>query len=80
MAGIRQGGVLSQILFSIYVNEMLLKLNNYGCNVKGLCFGSFMYADDLVLISISLSELQAVIYLCCTQLKSIDLFLGLSKK
>ena len=79
MAGIRQGGVLSPILFSIYVNEMLLKLNNYGCNVKGLCFGSFMYADDLVLISSSLSELQAMIYLCCTQLESIDLFLNETK-
>ena len=31
-AGIRQGGVLSPILFSVYVDNILSKLNNLGCH------------------------------------------------
>ena len=51
MAGVRQGEVLSPVLFCIFVDNVLNKLNNLGCNMNGLSFGSFMYTDDLVLLS-----------------------------
>ena len=36
--GVKQGGVLSPILFSIYINKLLLKLkeSGYGCHLNGI--------------------------------------------
>ena len=50
-AGIRQGGILSPYLFTVYVDDMLKKLNKLGCKFHGYVIGAIMYADDLVLIS-----------------------------
>ena len=78
-AGVRQGGVLSPILFSVFVNEILVKLDSRGCRVLGLSMGSFMYADDLVLLSSSVTELQDMVNICCEELRTIDLKLNESK-
>ena len=59
-AGVRQGGVLSAHLFNIYVNNVLIKLDDSGCTMAGLKVGSFLYADDLILLAPSISELQSV--------------------
>ena len=45
--GIRQGGVLSPILFCVYVDTILRKLSKFGCMMKGISYSAFMYADDL---------------------------------
>ena len=48
--GVKQGGVLSPILFSVYIDELLtrLKLSGYGCMVGHVYCGAFAYADDIV--------------------------------
>jgi Reverse transcriptase (RNA-dependent DNA polymerase) len=48
LAGVRQGGVLSPVLFSVYVDELLNKFNKSGCCFMGLTVSALMYADDLV--------------------------------
>ena len=58
LAGVRQGGVLSPALFSVYVNDLLVKLNKFGCTMFGLSVGALMYADDVVLLAPSVTELQ----------------------
>jgi Reverse transcriptase (RNA-dependent DNA polymerase) len=78
-AGVRQGGVLSPILFLIYVDNILNKLDHSGCKMHGLNLGSFMYADDLILIAPSLTELQNMIDICCNELCKIDLVLNETK-
>ena len=62
-SGVRQAGVLSPVLFSIYVNDILVELNNcsVGCIVKGLVANVFMHADDLIILSASLTDLQRLI-------------------
>ena len=48
--GVKQGGVLlSQILFSVYIDELLtrLKHSGYGCMVGHVYCGAFAYADDM---------------------------------
>jgi len=58
LAGIRQGGVLSPVLFSKYVNDMLDKFAKFGCYFKGIAVSAIMYADDIILLSPSICELQ----------------------
>ena len=45
----------------------------------GLNLGSFLYADDLVLIASSITEIQEMISICCTEFKNIDLKLNEAK-
>ena len=73
-AGVRQGGVLSIHLFSVFVDDVLLKLNksSLGCHIKSLCLNAIMYADDILLMSISVCDLQTMVYLCVTYLEDID--------
>ena len=78
--GVRQGGILSPTLFCIYVDNMLSKLlSNYGCTMNGISYGSFMYADDLILLAPSVAELQRMVNVCCVELDAINLKLNTSK-
>jgi len=54
---------------------MLSKLNNsnLGCHIKSRCYNAIMYADDLLLMSITISDLQNMINLCVSELCSNDL-------
>ena len=49
---VKQGGVLSPILFTVYINELLLKLEEegIGCRVGNYYAGCLAYADDLTLL------------------------------
>lgn len=58
--GVRQGGVLSPELFSVYLDGLLEALRGSGMGFyMGKTFvGCVAYADDLVLLSSSLTGLQ----------------------
>ena len=59
--GVKQGGVLYPILFSMYINSLLEKLKDsgLGCHVGCTFAGAFAYADDISLVSPSLSGLRS---------------------
>jgi Reverse transcriptase (RNA-dependent DNA polymerase) len=63
---VRQGGILSPLLFNVYVDCMLTSLRklDYGCHYGNNYLGCIMYADDLLLISASVSELQVMLNTC----------------
>jgi exonuclease III len=79
--GVRQGGVLSPFLFAVCVDDILIILNksNLGCHIKSTCFNAFMYADDLLLLSISVCDLQQMIDLCKAELDWLDMIINVKK-
>ena len=50
--GVKQGAVLSSILFCIYIDELIKRLrrNKTGCWINGNFVGVIVYADDIVFI------------------------------
>ena len=66
--GVRQGGILSPGLFNIYVNFISERLNDVdvGCYLNSVGINHLVYADDLSLISPSLSGLRKLISVCET--------------
>ena len=62
-SGVRQSGILSPLLFAVCVDDLLIKLenSNIGCFISSLCCNSFMYADDLILISVTVQDLQSLV-------------------
>jgi len=77
--GIRQGGVLSPVLFCVYVDNILNSLSGYGCRMNSASYGSFMYADDIILLAPSVAELNAMVKVCCDELQTINLKLNTEK-
>ena len=64
--GIRQGGIASPVLFCVYFDELLQRLQEQGigCWLGNIFYGTFCYADDLVMLSPSFNGLQMMVNVC----------------
>ena len=51
--GVKQGGVLSPLLFNVYLDELILLLREQGvgCHTNGMFVGACSYADDMTLLA-----------------------------
>ena len=80
-SGVRQGGILSPLLFNCYVNSLLVTLRNkdLGCKLRNFYVGCIMYADDLILISASIMDLQAMLDICLNVGSTLGLQFNSSK-
>ena len=58
--GLKQGCSLSSILFNLYINDLIAKINSLdrGIDIDGEKIGILVYADDVVLIAENEEELQ----------------------
>jgi len=72
-SGVRRGSVLSPVLFGVYVNSLIDALisSGLGCHVAGVHDGCLMYADDLLLMSGFLHNLQLMIDICCSEMQNL---------
>ena len=61
--GVRQGGVLSSLLFTVYVYELreLLNKSGIGRNMGGTIINHMLYVDDICIVSLSSSGLQQLL-------------------
>ena len=80
-SGVRQGGCLSPVLFAVYVDTIIQIIQKHclGCHIGLRSMGVIMYADDLLLISGSVTDLQAMINICMTELSNLDLTVNTKK-
>ena len=64
--GVKPGGVLSPILFAIYIDELLIKLekSSLRCYIGDTCIGALGYANDITLISSSVKRLNEMQKTC----------------
>ena len=67
-SGVRQGGILSPRLFTIYVDDLIstLRDSKIGCHLVDLFIAAIMYADDLALLAPTRSSLQKLLDICYT--------------
>ena len=61
--GVRQGGVLSGLLFNLYINNLIDKISimRYDCRLGIQSANIIVYADDIVLLAPSLTALQILL-------------------
>jgi hypothetical protein len=64
--GTRQGSVLSQALWCVYLDDLIKKLRNLklGAHVAGVWMGATGYADDLLLLAPVRSVLAEMVRVC----------------
>ena len=64
--GVKQGAVLSALLYCVYVEGLfhILRKSRLGCWINGEFVGTVGYADDNMLLSPTLDGLQRIINIC----------------
>ena len=80
-AGVRQGGILSPDFYSIYVDDLLRRLEklNKGCYFLGIFAAALFYADDMAIMAPSLKGLQSLLDLCGNYCLEWDISLNAKK-
>ena len=73
--GVKQGAVLSAILFCVYIDDLFktLRKNRTGCWIHGDFFGALGYADDIMLLSPTHDGLQEMVDTCATFMRAHNL-------
>ena len=61
--GVKQGGVMSPLLFNLYAQDLIecLDRKGLGCHMGNHFSGCFIYADDITLVALSAYALNAML-------------------
>ena len=79
--GVKQGSIISPILFTVYVDELIARLqaSGLGCNIGRSYIGVLGYADDLTLLSPSVNALSKMVGICEEYAKEYDIVFNCKK-
>ena len=79
--GFKQGSIISPILFTVYVDELIARLqaSGLGCNIGRSYIGVLGYADDLTLLSPSVNALSKMVGICEEYAKEYYIVLNCKK-
>jgi len=79
--GVKQGGVLSPVLFCVYIEKLLLQLEQrgVGCHIGQVFAGAVAYADDVTLMAPCLSAMQKLLDVCTHYANDFNLQFNASK-
>ena len=79
--GVKQGGILSPILFCVYLDSLLVKLCKCGkgCFIGNLCLAVTAYADDIVLLAPTASAMRHLLSVCDDFAAEYDILFNASK-
>jgi len=61
--GVRQGGILSTDLYKLYINPLLIRLEDTGIGFRigNICSNNTAYADDIALIGTDTVDTQILV-------------------
>ncbi len=73
--GVKQGEVISSILFCIYIDSLLVELekSGVGCFMRGVYSRAFGYADDLKLLTPTVQALHILTDICIEYAAKYDI-------
>ena len=79
--GTRQGGLISPLIFSYYINGIIDDVSQMasGCELGGIKTNIICYADDICLLAPSNQALQSILNLVHAKLKNIGLSINIEK-
>ena len=77
--GVKQGGLLSPNLFNVYIDVLLSKLKHSGfrCHIGNTFKGALAYADDVLLLCLTVSGFNVLISISETYAKKCNINLML---
>ena len=72
--GVKQGGVISPLLFCVYMDGLISELlaSNVGCYMGAVYAGIFMFADDIKLLAPSVLALNIMLDICINYAARFD--------
>ena len=64
--GVKQGEVISALFFCVYLDDLffILKQSGYGCYIGNNFTCSFGYANDIILLSPTVTGMQHMLDIC----------------
>ena len=79
--GVKQGGVLLPILYTMYIDNLhvILRTSGIGCHIGSAYIGALSYADNITLLCPSIRGLNEIIVLCCEYAKEYDVMFNPKK-
>ena len=79
--GVNQGGIISPILFCVYLDGLLQRLSELrvGCNIGQVFVGVLAYADDVVLIAPTASAMREMLDQCDRYAREFNVVFNVKK-